>query len=88
MKEGALDQIGFGLRKPGAGCRLAMGGGAGPPPMLIGCFRSAMNLAGNARTGLWDRDEPRYAVAVREMRRGATGSFRPSTANRGITSPS
>ena len=26
------------------------------------------NLAGNARTGLWDRDEPRYAVAVREMR--------------------
>ena len=28
----------------------------------------AINLAGNARTGLWDRDEPRYAVAVREMR--------------------
>ena len=27
-----------------------------------------INLAGNARTGLWDRDEPRYAVAVREMR--------------------
>ncbi|WP_250847031.1 ArnT family glycosyltransferase [Aquisphaera insulae] len=27
-----------------------------------------INLAGNARTGLWDRDEPRYATAVREMR--------------------
>ncbi|WP_148596828.1 ArnT family glycosyltransferase [Aquisphaera giovannonii] len=27
-----------------------------------------VNLAGNARTGLWDRDEPRYATAVREMR--------------------
>ncbi len=28
----------------------------------------ALNLAGNGRTGLWDRDEPRYAVCVREMR--------------------
>jgi 4-amino-4-deoxy-L-arabinose transferase-like glycosyltransferase len=28
----------------------------------------ALNLAGNAYTGLWDRDEPRYAVSVREMR--------------------
>ncbi|MDG3004310.1 ArnT family glycosyltransferase [Paludisphaera mucosa] len=28
----------------------------------------ALFLAGNARTGLWDRDEPRNAVAVREMR--------------------
>ncbi len=27
-----------------------------------------LNLAGNGRTGLWDRDEPRYAVSVREMR--------------------
>jgi len=27
-----------------------------------------LNLAGNASVGLWDRDEPRYAVAVREMR--------------------
>jgi 4-amino-4-deoxy-L-arabinose transferase-like glycosyltransferase len=27
-----------------------------------------LNLAGNDRTGLWDRDEPRYAVCVREMR--------------------
>ncbi|MDR3633569.1 MAG: glycosyltransferase family 39 protein [Isosphaeraceae bacterium] len=28
----------------------------------------ALNLAGNARTSLWDRDEPRYAGCVREMR--------------------
>jgi 4-amino-4-deoxy-L-arabinose transferase-like glycosyltransferase len=28
----------------------------------------ALNLAGNGRIGLFDRDEPRYAVAVREMR--------------------
>jgi 4-amino-4-deoxy-L-arabinose transferase-like glycosyltransferase len=27
-----------------------------------------LNLAGNCETGLWDRDEPRYAVSVREMR--------------------
>jgi 4-amino-4-deoxy-L-arabinose transferase-like glycosyltransferase len=27
-----------------------------------------LNLAGNARTSLWDRDEPRYAGCVREMR--------------------
>ena len=31
-------------------------------------WHSALNLAGNGRTGLWDRDEPRYAVCVREMR--------------------
>ncbi|MFO0888766.1 MAG: glycosyltransferase family 39 protein [Isosphaeraceae bacterium] len=34
----------------------------------IAILALALNLAGNARTGLWDRDEPRYAVAVREMR--------------------
>ncbi len=50
-----------------------------PPPGLLGrwawvepialvLLSLAINLAGNARTGLWDRDEPRYAVAVREMR--------------------
>jgi len=27
-----------------------------------------LNLIGNDRTGLWDRDEPRYVGAVREMR--------------------
>lgn len=28
----------------------------------------ALNLAGNGRVGLWDRDEPRYATCTREMR--------------------
>ena len=37
-------------------------------PVLIAMIALCINLAGNARTGLWDRDEPRYAVAVREMR--------------------
>ena len=32
------------------------------------CCALVLNLAGNGRTGLWDRDEPRYAVCVREMR--------------------
>jgi 4-amino-4-deoxy-L-arabinose transferase-like glycosyltransferase len=38
------------------------------PALLIAALALFENLAGNARTGLWDRDEPRYAVAVREMR--------------------
>lgn len=37
-------------------------------PLALVLLSLAINLAGNARTGLWDRDEPRYAVAVREMR--------------------
>ena len=37
-------------------------------PVLVGMLALLLNLAGNARTGLWDRDEPRYVVAVREMR--------------------
>ena len=36
--------------------------------MLIAALSLTVNLAGNSRTGLWDRDEPRFAVAVREMR--------------------
>jgi 4-amino-4-deoxy-L-arabinose transferase-like glycosyltransferase len=36
--------------------------------LSIAVLALTLNLAGNARTGLWDRDEPRYAVAVREMR--------------------
>jgi 4-amino-4-deoxy-L-arabinose transferase-like glycosyltransferase len=36
--------------------------------MAVLCLSLALNLAGNGRVGLWDRDEPRYAVAVREMR--------------------
>src|SRR5208337_5018732 len=37
-------------------------------PLLIVLLALSINLAGNARTGLWDRDEPRFATAVREMR--------------------
>jgi 4-amino-4-deoxy-L-arabinose transferase-like glycosyltransferase len=37
-------------------------------PLSIVAVALALNLAGNGRTGLWDRDEPRYAVSVREMR--------------------
>ncbi len=42
-------------------------------PLLIAVVALSLNLAGNSATGLWDRDEPRYAVAVREMRAGRTG---------------
>src|SRR4051794_31046099 len=37
-------------------------------PIAIAVLALGLNLAGNGRTGLWDRDEPRYAVCVREMR--------------------
>jgi 4-amino-4-deoxy-L-arabinose transferase-like glycosyltransferase len=37
-------------------------------PLAIVMLALALNLAGNSRTSLWDRDEPRYAVCVREMR--------------------
>ena len=37
-------------------------------PLGIVLLSLTLNLAGNGRTGLWDRDEPRYAVCVREMR--------------------
>jgi 4-amino-4-deoxy-L-arabinose transferase-like glycosyltransferase len=37
-------------------------------PVGLVVLALALNLTGNARTGLWDRDEPRYAVCVREMR--------------------
>jgi 4-amino-4-deoxy-L-arabinose transferase-like glycosyltransferase len=47
--------------------------------LLIAVLALSLNLAGNARTGLWDRDEPRYAVAVREMR--ASGNWIVPTFN-------
>ena len=34
---------------------------------LILALTLTLNLAGNGRTGLWDRDEPRYATCTREM---------------------
>jgi 4-amino-4-deoxy-L-arabinose transferase-like glycosyltransferase len=36
--------------------------------VLVGALALTLNLMGNGRVGLWDRDEPRFAVAVREMR--------------------
>jgi 4-amino-4-deoxy-L-arabinose transferase-like glycosyltransferase len=48
-------------------------------PVLIGLLALSINLAGNSGTGLWDRDEPRYAVAVREMR--ASGNWLIPTFN-------
>lgn len=42
-------------------------------PLLIVAVCLTLFLAGNARTGLWDRDEPRNAVAVNEMR--ASGNW-------------
>src|SRR5204863_5670451 len=35
---------------------------------LIGLLALTLNLAGNGRVSLWDRDEPRYAGCTREMR--------------------
>ncbi|MEW4569869.1 glycosyltransferase family 39 protein [Tautonia sp. JC769] len=35
---------------------------------LIGLLALTLNLAGNGRASLWDRDEPRYAGCTREMR--------------------
>jgi 4-amino-4-deoxy-L-arabinose transferase-like glycosyltransferase len=36
--------------------------------ITIGLLVLALNLAGNGRMSLWDRDEPRFTGAVREMR--------------------
>jgi 4-amino-4-deoxy-L-arabinose transferase-like glycosyltransferase len=36
--------------------------------LVIAAVVLPLNLAGNARTSLWDRDEPRYAGCAREMR--------------------
>src|SRR5262245_30552537 len=44
-------------------------------PIGIVVLALALNLAGNRRTGLWDRDEPRYAVCVREMRARSDWTF-------------
>lgn len=35
--------------------------------LLVFTLALTLNLAGNGRVGLWDRDEPRYATCVREM---------------------
>ena len=47
--------------------------------VLVGLLALTLNLAGNARISLWDRDEPRYAGATREMR--ASGDWLRPTFN-------
>lgn len=46
---------------------------------LIGLLALTLNLAGNGRISLWDRDEPRYAACAREMR--ASGDWLHPTFN-------
>jgi 4-amino-4-deoxy-L-arabinose transferase-like glycosyltransferase len=40
----------------------------GREALLVGVLALVLNLAGNGRVSLWDRDEPRYAGTAREMR--------------------
>jgi 4-amino-4-deoxy-L-arabinose transferase-like glycosyltransferase len=47
--------------------------------LLIVAIALTLNLVGNGRTTLWDRDEPRYATCTREMR--ARGDFLYPTFN-------
>jgi len=47
--------------------------------LLIGVAALALNLAGNGRISLWDRDEPRYAGCTREMK--ASGDYIQPTFN-------
>lgn len=46
---------------------------------LIGLLALTLNLSGNGRVSLWDRDEPRYAGCTREMR--ASGDWLHPTFN-------
>lgn len=58
---------------------------SGPEPaklwhvLLIAAVSLTLNFAGNGQTRLWDRDEPRYAQAAREMIQ--TGNFIAPTFN-------
>ncbi len=37
-------------------------------PLLLAVLALVLNLAGNDRTSLWDRDEPRYVGCTLEMK--------------------
>lgn len=52
---------------------------AGLEVLALVALALTLNLAGNGRISLWDRDEPRYAGAVREMR--ASGDYIHPTFN-------
>src|SRR3954471_297043 len=47
--------------------------------LLVGLLALTLNLSGNGRVSLWDRDEPRYAGCTREMR--ASGDWIHPTFN-------
>ncbi|MGE3818618.1 MAG: ArnT family glycosyltransferase [Isosphaeraceae bacterium] len=47
--------------------------------LLVGFLALTLNLVGNGRISLWDRDEPRYAGCTREMR--ASGDWIHPTFN-------
>src|SRR5271157_270450 len=68
MKEGTLDQDALSSLKTGMSELSPLERSGWIAPIAIALLALTLNLAGNARTGLWDRDEPRYAGAVREMR--------------------
>ncbi len=68
MTEGTENQDALADQKRNMGAGWLTGRWGWTPAFLIAALSLTVNLAGNSRTGLWDRDEPRYAVAVREMR--------------------
>jgi 4-amino-4-deoxy-L-arabinose transferase-like glycosyltransferase len=68
MKQRDADQGPFSALGGKSGAGWLLGRWGWTAALLIAALALLLNLAGNARTGLWDRDEPRYAVAVREMR--------------------
>ncbi len=70
-EEGVVEQTEI----PPAGTGGSFGRWGWIEPIAIVGLALVLNLAGNGRTGLWDRDEPRYAVCVREMRARADWIF-------------
>src|SRR3954469_3995665 len=73
MEQSTMDGTGLRTRDPGTIAWSFLERHAWLAPVMIAALALCINLAGNSGTGLWDRDEPRYAVAVREMR--ASGNW-------------